>query len=351
MPTITYQDLNAFATAVYHAAGASPDDAATVARHQAQANLVGHDSHGVQLMASYVDRIDKSHIMPKQQPVVMRESPGAVFVNGGWGFGPVVSEFTMNKVIEKAKTLGVGVGVVREQSHVGRLADYPQMASSQGFIALMMCDSGQSPKIVAPFGGRTARLGTNPICIAFPSDLPGPVTIDMATSAVANGKIGLARARKQPIPAGWALDKEGRATTDPNAFFDGGAILPLGGPEGHKGYGLSFAVETLASILPGLGFGIDPFGRHNDGSFMVVIDPATFQPLQDFKDQVRDFVKFLKETPLADGFKEIFYPGELEYLTSVKRAQTGIEVEDATWNNMTKIAERFGAGGLLKAMN
>jgi len=350
VPTISYDDLLAFSQAVYAAAGASDADAATVARHQVGANLVGHDSHGVQLMASYIDRIDKQHIMPKQAPVVVREMPGAVFVNGGWGFGPVVSEFTMNKVIEKAKTVGVGVGVVREQSHVGRLGDYPQMATAQGLIALMMCDSGQSPKIVAPFGGRTARLGTNPICIAFPSDLPGPVCIDMATSAVANGKIAVARARKQPIPAGWALDKEGRATTDPNAFFDGGCILPLGGPEGHKGYGLSFAVETLASLLPGLGFGIDPFGRHNDGAFMVVVNPATFQPLQEFKDQVRNFVAFLKETPLAEGFNEIYYPGELEYLTSVKRAKEGISIEDSTWNAMVKIGDRYGVGALLKTV-
>ena len=349
MPTITYDNLYAFAAAVYEAAGASAADAATVARHQVGANLVGHDSHGVQLMASYIDRIDKHHIEPKQAPEVVRELPGAVFVNGHWGFGPVVSEFAMTKVIEKAKTLGVGVGVVREQSHVGRLGDYPQMATAQGLIGMMMCDSGQSPKIVTPFGGREARLGTNPICIAFPSDLPGPVCIDMATSAVANGKIAVARARKQEIPLGWALDKDGKPTTDPNAFFSGGAILPLGGPEGHKGYGLSFAVETLASLLPGLGFGVDPFGRHNDGAFMVVIDPNLYQPLQDFKDQVRDFVQYLKETPKAEGFNEIYYPGEIEHLTAEKRKVEGIPVEDATWGSMTKIGERYGVGNLLTA--
>src|SRR4029453_6210147 len=201
----------------------------------------------------------------------------------------------------------------------------------------MMADSGQSPKAVAPFGGRGARLGTNPICIAFPrslpgpafvsmggaagagatpiciafpSDLPGPVFIDMATSAVAAGKLNLARAQGKPIPLGWLLDKDGKPTTNPNAQLEGGVMLPLGGPEGHKGYGLSFAVETLAAVLPGLGFGIDPKGRHHDGTFMLVIDPQAFSPT-DFKNEVAAFVHYLKATPPAEGFEEVLYPGEL----------------------------------------
>src|SRR5215218_10933658 len=154
----------------------------------------------------------------------------------------------MRKLIEKARTSQVAVGSIREQSHVGRVAGYPTMATAEGFISMMMADSGQSPKMVAPFGGREPRLGTNPICIAFPSNLPGPVFIDMATSAVAAGKLGVARARGLPIPLGWLLDKDGKPTDDPNAAQNGGVMLPLGGPEGHKGDGLSFAVETFAPL-------------------------------------------------------------------------------------------------------
>jgi uncharacterized oxidoreductase len=255
----------------------------------------------------------------------------------------------MERCIAKAREMRVAVATIREQSHVGRLADYPLMAAREGFIAMMMCDSGQSTKLVAPFGGRTARLGTNPICIAFPSDLPGPVFIDMATSGVAAGKLNVARARKQPIPAGWVLDKEGRATTDPNAYFEGGVMLPLGGPEGHKGYGLSFAVETLASLLPGLGFGIDPQGRHNDGSFMLVVDPEAFFPGGGFKGQVEAFVRYLKETPPAEGFEEVLYPGEKEYKTEQQRRRDGIPIEDDTWTRISAVAERFGLGEILKA--
>jgi len=266
-------------------------------------------------------------------------------VNGRWGFGPVISEWTMERLIDKARQTRIAAGTVREQSHVGRLADYPLMATRAGFIGLMMADSGQSPKAVAPFGGREARLGTNPICIAFPSDLPGPIFIDMATSAVAAGKLNLARAQGKAIPLGWLLDRDGKPTTDPNAQSQGGVMLPLGGPEGHKGYGLSFAVETLASVLPGLGFGVDPKGRHNDGTFMLVVDPDAFSP-KVFKAEVEAFVKYLKATPPAEGFAEVLYPGEIEYRTEQRRRREGIPIEESTWNRLGAIGSRFGLAPL-----
>ena len=118
-------------------------------------------------------------------------------------------------------------------------------------------------------------------------------------------------------------------------------MLPLGGPEGHKGYGLSFAVETLAAVLPGLGFGVDPQGRHNDGTFMLVIDPRAFSPT-DFKVQVEAFVSYLKATPPADGFDEVLYPGEIEYRTEKRRRHAGIPIEETTWRGLGEIATRFG---------
>src|SRR5215471_4822478 len=341
MPKAAAEELTRFAIAVYEAAGTPSPYAEIVARHQVGANLAGHDSHGVVLLPTYVDRIDRKHIVPTARPEVRNESPASLAVNGGWGFGPVISEWTMERLIAKARETRVAAGTVREQSHVGRLADYPIMAAHAGFIGLMMADSGQSPKAVAPFGGREARLGTNPLCIAFPSDLPGPVFIDMATSAVAAGKLNLARAQAKPIPLGWLLDKDGKPTTNPNAQLEGGVMLPLGGPEGHKGYGLSFAVETLASVLPGLGFGVDPKGRHNDGTFMLVVDPRAFSPT-DFKVQVEAFVRYLKATPSAEGFDEVFYPGEIEYRTEQRRRRDGIPIEDKTWGQLGEIATRFG---------
>jgi LDH2 family malate/lactate/ureidoglycolate dehydrogenase len=352
MPVVVnHEELRTLSKALYEAAGTPSDHAEIVTAHQVGANLKGHDSHGVVLLPTYLNRIDRGHIMPNAKPEVMSETPTTIQVNGQWGFGPVISEFTMQRCIEKAQEMKVSMAVVREQSHVGSLNDYPLMAAKAGLIGILMCDSGQSPKSVAPFGGREARLGTNPLCIAFPSDLPGPVFIDMATSAVAAGKLNVARARGLPIPTGWLLDKDGKPTTDPNAAQNGGVMLPLGGPEGHKGYGLSFAVETFAALLPGLGFGIDPQGRHNDGAFMLAMDPSAFMPLSEFKGQVEGFVKYLKETPPAEGFKEVLYPGEKEYYTEQQRRKEGIPIEDSTWKRISELAEQHGVTSLLKTAN
>ena len=340
MPIIGAEELTAFAVAAYEAAGTPPEHARIVATHQVGANLVGHDSHGVVLLPTYLERIDRGHIVPAARPRLLTETPTTLAVDGQWGFGPVVSEWTMERCIAKAREARVAVATVREQSHVGRLADYPLMAARAGFIGLMMADSGQAPKQVAPFGGRVARLGTNPLSIAFPSTLPGPVFLDMATSAVAAGKLNVARAREEAIPLGWVLDRDGKPTTDPNDYFNGGVMLPLGGPEGHKGYGLSFVVETLAAVLPGLGFGVDPQGRHNDGVFMLAVDPGAFSPT-DFKAQVEAFVSYLKETPPAEGFAEVLYPGELEHRTAQRRREEGIPIEEATWGRLAQVADRF----------
>jgi LDH2 family malate/lactate/ureidoglycolate dehydrogenase len=347
MPIIGAEELTAFAVAAYEAAGTPPEHARIVATHQVGANLVGHDSHGVVLLPTYLERIDRGHIVPAARPRLLTETLTTLAVDGQWGFGPVVSEWTMERCIAKAREARVAVATVREQSHVGRLADYPLMAARAGFIGLMMADSGQAPKQVAPFGGREARLGTNPLSIAFPSDLPGPVFLDMATSAVAAGKLNVARAREQAIPLGWVLDRDGKPTTDPNDYFNGGVMLPLGGPEGHKGYGLSFVVETLAAVLPGLGFGVDPQGRHNDGVFMLAVDPGAFSPT-DFKAQVGAFVRYLKETPPAEGFVEVLYPGELEHRTAQRRRQEGIPIEDQTWGRLAQVADRFELSPLLR---
>ena len=182
----------------------------------------------------YIDRIKRGHIVPGVPYEVVKDSPTTTVVDGHWGFGYVVSERLMRTTIEKAAQNNVAAATVYRQSHVGRVADYPTMAAKAGMIGIMTADSGRSTKSVVPFGGREARLGTNPICIAMPSDLEGPLFVDMATSAVAAGKLTLAAARGNPIPEGWLVDGQGNATTDPAVLRQGGAVLPLGGTEGPQ---------------------------------------------------------------------------------------------------------------------
>lgn len=342
MPTVDHEPLGQMVEGILLAANTSQEETQIVRRHMIDANLVGHDSHGVILLPTYMDRIKKGHIVPGAKFEIVREGPTTARINGNWGFGQVVSERAMQLAIDKAKTYQLGAVTVFHQSHVGRVGDYPLMAARAGFIGVMTADSGKTSKAVAPFGGRVARLGTNPICIAMPSDLEGPIFIDMATSAVAAGKIGVARNRKQQVPLGWIVDKDGRPSTDPNAYYAGGAILPVGGDQGHKGYGLSFMVEVLSGLLTGLGFGIDPKGPHNDGVFMAVFAVDAFRPLEEFKREIADFVKYIKDTPPAEGFTEVLYPGEIEYRTEQQRRREGIPIEDETWRQLTELAQASG---------
>lgn len=348
MPTVQAEKLKTIATALLKGAGASDEEAAIISRHSIGANLAGHDSHGIILIPTYIDRVKRGHIVPGAPYEVVQETSNSKVVDGHWGFGYVVSERLMSETIDKARTGSVAAATVFRQSHVGRVADYPLMAAEAGMIGLMTADSGRAAKAVAPFGGREARLGTNPICIAMPSNLPGPIFIDMATSAVAAGKLGVAIARGDSVPEGWLLDKDGNPSTDPSDLRKGGAILPLGGAEGHKGYGLSVMVEILSGILTGLGFGHEPSGRHNDGCFMAVFNVEAFQPLEKFKREVTEFAHYLKSSPPARGFSEVYYPGEIEYLRTQKHLRDGIFVEDATWARLQELAEEFGVTDIMQ---
>ncbi len=341
MPVFTPEYLRKVAYHIYVAKGTPDHEAEIVATHQVKANLVGHDSHGVIHIPEYVERINKGHIVPGAPFVVEKEAPCTAVINGNWGFGFVVTEKAMNMAIEKAKTNGVAAVTVHYQSHIGRLGDYSTMALEEGMIGLITADSGAGPKAVVPFGGKGRRLGTNPICIGMPSDLEGPVLLDMATSAVAAGKISLARSRGEEVPPGWIIDKDGNPTTDPNLYFSGGAILPVGADQGHKGYGLSFLVEVFSGLRTGLGFGIDPQAKHNDGCFISVFNVEHFRPLDQFKREVAEFARFVKDSPPAAGFNEVLYPGEPEYLTEQRRLKEGIFVEEETWEQITGIMKEL----------
>src|SRR3954466_6462393 len=228
MPLVQADRLTRIGAALLKGAGASDEEAAAVAAGCVNANLAGHDSHGVIAIPTYIDRIKAGHILPGAQWTIVQESPTTTVIDGHWGFGFHVNAKAMALTIEKAKTANVAACTVFRQSHVGRLAAYPMMAMREGMIGLATADSGRSPKIVAPFGGREARLGTNPISIAVPSDLAGPLFSHMATSAVAFGKVSLAASRGEKIPLGWVLDGEGKQTTDPSGIRPGskGALLP-----------------------------------------------------------------------------------------------------------------------------
>ena len=342
MPTVGADRLTRIGAALLRAAGASQEEAEAVAIGCVNANLAGHDSHGIIAVPTYIDRIKAGHIVPGAPFTIVQESPATTVIDGHWGFGFHVNAKAMQLTIDKAKKTNVAACTVFRQSHVGRLAAYPLMAIQEGMIGLATADSGRSAKVVAPFGGREARLGTNPISIAVPSDLEAPFYLDMATSAVAAGKVALAAARGEQIPTGWVVDGEGRQTTDPTRLRKGGALLPLGGTEGYKGSGLAAMVEILCGLLTGLGFGVEPSGRHNDGCFLAVFKVEAFRPLAEFKREVAEFARYLKATPPSEGSPGVFYPGEIEHRNEQARRRSGIEVEEATFEKLRALAAQYG---------
>ena len=349
MPIIQANRLTRIGAALLKAAGASDEEASAVAIGCVNANLAGHDSHGIIAIPTYIDRVKAGHIVPGAKWTIVQESPTTTVIDGHWGFGYVVNERAMKMTIEKARATNIAAATVFRQGHIGRLASYPLMAAEAGMIGMIWADSGRSPKGVAPFGGREARLGTNPWSIAIPSTLTGPLFIDMATSAVAMGKVKLAAARGQSIPEGWIVDSQGNLSTDPNQI-KGGALLPLGGPsEGYKGYGLAVIGEILCGLLTGLGFGVEPSGRHNDGCFMIAIKVEAFRSLPIFKEEVADLARYLKETPPSAGSKGVLYPGEIEHRTEAERHREGIEIEDATWKKLVSLATELGVPEALYA--
>ena len=341
MPTFPHDYLEGLSAHVLRAAGASDDEARLVAERCVRANLVGHDSHGVIQIPTYVDRIGLGHVVPGAPMEVRDETPTTAVIDGHWGFGYVATTRAMEMAIAKARESRIAAMTVTRQGHVGRLAEYTQMAAREGMMGLMTADSGRGPKSVAPYGGRVPRLGTNPLCIALPSNLEGPFTLDMATSAVAEGKVSLARARGESIPPGWVVDAEGRSTTDPHALLQGGSLLPLGGDQGHKGYGLGAVIEILSGVLTGLGFGVSD-GFHNDGCFLLVVDVSAFRPLEAFKQEVTEFAEYLTATPPASGFDRVYYPGEVEHLTAQQRRRTGVTLEDGTWERLQALVRDYG---------
>src|SRR5437660_2177387 len=218
MPIVKADRLTYIGAALLKAAGASDEEAHAVAVGGVNANLAGHDSHGIIAIPAYIDRVKAGHIVPGAKWTIVQESPTTTVIDGHWGFGFYVNSKAMELTIAKARTANVAACTVFRQSHVGRLAAYPLMAMREGMIAIATADSGRSPKHVAPFGGREARLGTNPTSIAVRPDLDAPFYLEMARSAVATSKIALSVARCEPIPEGWSIDAEGPHTTDPKQY-------------------------------------------------------------------------------------------------------------------------------------
>ena len=242
------QELQEIGIAIFKAAGATTENAEGVASSLISANLVGHDSHGVMRIPSYIEEINNGRLHPAATPKITQEKSATAIIDGASTFGQLGARLTAQTAACKAREVGIGSAALYHANHTGRIGEWAELGASQGMITLATA-SGAFLHLVAPFGGRGRALGTNPIAWAVPR--PGgqpPILLDFATSAVAQGKLMFARAKHEPVPQGWILDAEGRPTTDVEDYFTGGVLLPFAA---HKGYALSVIVELMAVGLSG----------------------------------------------------------------------------------------------------
>jgi len=339
MPTFTANQLRGVGQAIFEAVGAPPDVAQRVSDSLVTNNLMGHDSHGVIRIPSYLRKISEGQIVPQAQPEVVRETPTTALLDGHWAFGQVVAARGMEMAIAKAKEQHIAAVGMFRCPHIGRVGEYPALAAEQGMIGIALCNSGPPGGIVAPFGGRKPFFSTNPLALAVPAGERPPLLLDFATSVVAEGKMRVARNRGKQVPEGWIIDAEGHPTTDPHDLYEGGALLPFGG---HKGYGLALFIDILGGILTGTGCTAMPDYDGGNGTFVMAIDIQNFCPLAEFQASVDQVFAAVKEVPLAPSFEEILIPGEIEYRTQAQREREGVFVEEVTWSQIVEAALGLG---------
>ena len=338
MRTVAADRLTRLVAAIMAHGGCAPAEAATVARRLVDSNLVGHDSHGVIRVSKYLEWVRAGWLKPNQRPSIVVESDAFAIVDGNRGFGQVVGEFATRLGIDKAARTGVAFIGLRNCGHLGRVGDWAEMAAQAGQVSLHFLNTSGAQR-VAPFGGRDRRVSTNPISIGVPVEGADPVILDVTTSTVAEGKLMVAMNKGEHVPEGWIIDRDGRPTTDPRDFYEGGALLTVGG---HKGSGLSIVTDLLAGAVS-TGRSSDPDDavlRNN--MLSIYIAPAVYAPDGAVLAEARRFIDWVKASPPLDPAQPVLAPGEVERRTRAARLAGGVPIDDKTWADLAEAGASVG---------
>ena len=343
MPVFEPTELQKILEAVLEASGASKEESEVVADLTVDAHLGGHDSHGTGSFARYIREIREGNIVPRAPLEILKEEDAWLALDGNWGFGQVIVSRATRMAIDKARASGTCTATIRQCNHLGRLASYLRMAAQEGMISVFLANSHGQRGLVAPWGGTEPRLGTNPMGIGFPTD-GDPFILDMTTCVAAAGKVALSHTRREATPEGWLIDSDGVPTTDPDVLFQHppGALLPLGGIAGHKGFGLGLAVEVLAGALSGAGCTRWESTRGGNAVFLMVANIETFLPVEEFRSETQRLMDYIKSSPTASGFEKIQIPGELEAGHREKCFREGILIDENTWQQLLAAGDDVG---------
>ena len=329
------QPLTRVIEAVVAAGGSEPREAKLVAENLVMANLLGHDSHGIGMIPRYVDALLEGGLSVNQHPRVTLDSGALLALDGCRGYGQVIGAEATAMAIERARKHGSCIMALARSHHLGRIGHWGEQAVSQGLISISFVNV-ISRAIVAPFGGADARFGTNPVCIAIPVPGEPPFVLDMATSAVAQGKVRVAHNKGDKVSPEWLIDNQGNPTSDPRY----GVIEPFGALRAfglHKGYGLAMACELLGGALTGGGtwHSEDKSKRRVwNGMLSILIDPARIDANRAFGPETTEFLRSLRKSPVAPGFDKLRIAGEPEREYRAKRENQGIPVDPTTWKEI-----------------
>jgi LDH2 family malate/lactate/ureidoglycolate dehydrogenase len=321
--------------------GVPDDQAALIAAVIVEAELRGIGSHGVLRLPAYIQRVQAGTLTARTELKALRERGAAVLLDAQHGFGQVAGVLAMEQALRRAESHGTCIVGVRNVGHFGIAAYYAMMALPRKMIGIVSANAAAS---MAPWGGRAAMLGTNPICVAVPTGGEVDIVLDMASSVAARGKIRLAVSRRERIPLGWALDAQGEPTDDPQAAMQG-TLLPIGGP---KGYGLALAVDILAGVLTGSSYGAHIPSLHEaaepaSSGFMVqALDVAAFSEPAAFERDIQAMIAEIRDSPRAANVDRIYLPGELEWRTKQERLELGVPLAEGVRRELTRLAGELG---------
>lgn len=337
----TASDLKHYCTAVFRSVGVSEKEAKVASDSLIRADLEETRSHGISRLPIYIQRIKEKRI--KASPDIKINKNGtALIVDGDNGLGQVVADKALNEGINETKKAGI-VGVfISNSNHFGTAAYFCEKACKNNIAILATTNS---PPGIAPWGGKKAYFGTNPIAFGFPTKNNGPVIIDMSSSVVARGNIILAKKEGKRIPENWALDEYGKKTTDPSEALKG-SMLPTGG---SKGYALAMAVELLSSILTGAAFGPHVYNlyKHGDlpanvGHSFILINIYSIMDYNVYFSRIHQLINEIKESPLMEDTEEILYPGERRYRAFIKNKKEGIPISKQEIKELLKLSKEQG---------
>lgn len=335
--------LRSFAGDLFSAAGSTPDEAQIVTDHLVDANLCGHDSHGVIRAPKYVGWVREGALVPNRHAEVFVDAGALIGVDGGFGYGQVIGREAMSLAADRARRDGLAAVAIRNSGHLGRIGAWAEQLAQAGLVSIHFVNTSGFGILVAPHGGTQRRLSANPIAAGAPGP-SGPIVLDIATSSTAEGKIQVAKNKGERLPPGLVLDGNGRPTEDPLAFYGPpeGAILPFGG---HKGSGLSVFCEILAGSLTG-GGASNPrhptAGRLVNNMLTLAFSPAAFGGSAGFSADVEGFIDWMRSAKPATPGGEILLPGEIERRATAARTASGVPIDRATAAQLSAAAKALG---------